>query len=392
MNNPYQKTVYACYIGYISQGIANNLAPLLFITFIDLKWVSLSTVTLLTTVNFGMQLLTDFLSVYFVDKIGYRRCIVAAHVLDAAGLIGLATLPDILPLPFLGLIISVLLYALGGGLLEVLVSPIVEACPSDDKARAMSLLHSFYCWGVVAVVALSTFYIAIFGRENWRALCWLWALVPACNAVFFTRVPINTLTEEGRGMTVRELFGNRLFLIFMLIMFAAGASELAMSQWASAFAESGLRVSKELGDLAGPCAFALLMGFARALYAKKGERLNIRNCILFSSSLCTAAYLLSSLSEMPWLALLGCGICGFSVGIMWPGVFSLASASLPRGGTAMFALLALAGDLGCTGGPTVVGFVSSAAGGSLRAGLFAAAVFPVVMIAGILLLRRITKS
>lgn len=387
----FKSTVYACYVGYVVQGVVNNLAPLLYLTFISLQWVSLSTVTLLATVNFATQLTVDLLSAKFVDKIGYRQCVVAAHFFAALGLVGLAVLPSLLP-PFLGLLISVMLYAVGGGLLEVLVSPIVEACPSDNKSAAMSLLHSFYCWGVVAVVALSTAFLAVFGRDNWRILCFVWAAVPVLNGIAFTKVPIRRLTESGEGMTVKELFKSRLFLIFALMMFASGASELSMAQWASAFAEGSLNVPKAVGDLAGPCLFAVLMGLARMIYAKFGGKIGLEKYILVCGAMCVAGYFLSALSGIPAVALLGCGICGFAVGVMWPGVYSIASASLPKGGTALFAMLALAGDLGCTGGPTVVGFVSSAFGGSLRAGLLAAAIFPAVMVLGMLLLSRAKKE
>lgn len=395
MQRSFKRTVYACYIGYITQGIVNNLAPLLFITFISLEWVSLSGVTLLTTVNFAMQLLVDLLSAYFVDRIGYRVSIVMAHFLSAFGLIGMAVLPGILPSPFAGLIISVIMYAVGGGLLEVLVSPIVEACPSENKEKAMSLLHSFYCWGVVLVVSLSTLYLWAFGRDSWRILCFLWSAVPLFNAFFFMTVPIVTLTEKGEGMTLKELFSQKMFLIFALMMFAAGASELAMAQWASAFAESSLRVSKAFGDIAGPCAFAMLMGVSRMVYAKFSDKLRINAYLVFCGCLCLCGYLLTSLCEVPIVSLIGCGICGFSVGVMWPGVYSLASKSLPRGGTALFAMLALAGDLGCSGGPTLVGAVSSLRNDSLRAGLFAAIVFPLLMILGVFLLgkrKSVTES
>ena len=392
MKNPYQKTVYACYFCYITQGIVNNLAPLLFITFISSGWATLSSVTLLTTVNFATQLLTDLLSAAFVDKIGYRKCVIAANVLSAVGLASMAILPSVLPVPFVGLLISAIIYAVGGGLLEVLVSPIVEACPSDNKAKAMSLLHSFYCWGVVAVVALSTLFLFVFGRENWRILCFVWTILPLISAAMFTRVPINTLTEEGEGMTVRELLGSKLFLVCALMMFAAGASELAMAQWASAFAESALKVSKAVGDLAGPCAFAVLMGLARAIYGKFGDKMKIEKCIFICAAGCAISYLLAALSPSPAVSLLGCALCGFSVGIMWPGVFSLSSANMPRGGTALFALLALAGDLGCTSGPTIVGFVSSAAGGSLRAGFTLAIIFPLALIVGVAALKKLVKK
>ena len=391
LEKSYRKTVYACYIGYITQGVVNNLAPLLFLTFINSGWATLRTVTFLTTLNFATQLAVDLLSACFVDKIGYRKCIVAAHIFCFVGLVGMASLPFILPSPFAGLLISVVLYAVGGGLLEVLVSPIVEACPSDNKAGAMSLLHSFYCWGVVAVIALSTLWLWVFGRDSWRLLCVLWSVIPLANAFLFTRVPINSLTSEGEGMSLGGLFKTKIFWIFALLMFAAGASELAMAQWASAFAESGLGIEKAVGDLAGPCVFAVLMGIARTVYAKAGSKIKLERFILFSGIMCLASYLAASLCPIPAVALLGCGVCGFSVGIMWPGVFSLASASIPKGGTALFALLALAGDLGCTGGPTFVGLVSSSFGDSLRAGLLAAIIFPIIMIAGILVLKRSKK-
>lgn len=392
MDKNYQKTIYACYIGYIVQGIVNNLAPLLFVTFISYGWVSLKTVTLLTTLNFFTQLLVDFLSVKFVDKIGYRTSMIIAHICAALGLVCMAILPGIFPVPFAGLLISVILYAVGGGLLEVLVSPIVEACPSENKASAMSILHSFYCWGVVLVVGLSTAFMALFGRENWRYLCFIWAIVPIANAFLFSRVPINRLTEEGEGMSLSELFKSRIFWIFAVMMVAAGASELGMSQWASAFAESGLKVSKAVGDLAGPCFFALLMGLSRALYGKFGGRIKLRPFIIFSGILCLISYIIASLSPIPALSLIGCALCGFSVGIMWPGVFSMASAAMPKGGTALFAMLALAGDLGCTGGPTIVGFVSSSAGDNLRAGLGLSSVFPIILVAGIILLSEAEKK
>lgn len=392
MEKKYKNTIYACYIGYISQGITNNFAPLLFVSFITYGWASLRTVTMLTTINFLIQLSVDYISTYFVDKIGYRVSIVAAHIFDAFGLVGLAVLPSILPNPFLGLLIADVLYAFGGGLLEVLVSPIVEACPNDNKSAAMSLLHSFYCWGVVLVVGFSTLFMLIFGRESWRYLCIIWAAVPLFNAFFFTRVPINRLTEDGEGMSVKDLLKDRIFWIFALLMVAAGASELAMSQWASAFAESTLGIPKTIGDLAGPCFFAVLMGTSRALYGKFGSKFNLKAFIICSSGLCFLSYIAAAASRNSAFSILGCAMCGFSVGIMWPGVFSLASEKMPKGGTALFALLALAGDLGCTAGPTLVGLVSAASGDNLKAGLALATVFPIIMIFGIISLLRIKET
>ena len=382
----YKGTIYCSYIGYITQAIVNIFAPLLFVTFHEEFGISFSQITLITTLNFSTQLIIDLLSSKFVDKIGYRISIVSAHVFSALGLLGMAFLPKVLPSAYAGLLISVVFYAIGGGLIEVLISPIVEACPSDDKASAMSLLHSFYCWGSVGVILLSTGFFATFGRENWRVLACLWALIPCVNAICFTRVPIASLTEDGEGMRIKELCKTKLFWVFAVMMLCAGASELSMSQWASAFAESGLKVSKTVGDLAGPCFFSILMGLARVFYAKFSEKINLMSFIMFSSGLCIAAYLITVLS------LIGCALCGLSVGIMWPGVFSIASSKLPKGGTAMFALLALAGDMGCSSGPTIVGMVSGACSDNLKAGLACAVIFPVLMIICTMMLLRMASG
>lgn len=376
----YRHTIYASYIGYITQAIVNNLAPLLFLIFRDEFSLPLSKITFIVTLNFAVQLTVDFLAAKFVDKIGYRICVVSAHVFAAVGLVGMAVFPMIFPDTYAGLLVAVVCYAIGGGLIEVLISPIVEACPTDNKASVMSLLHSFYCWGTVAVVALSTVYLFAFGKENWRILAILWALVPLFNMLYFSQVPLATLTEENEGMTIGELLKSKLFWLFFVLMIMAGASEQAMSQWASAFAESGLKVSKTVGDLAGPCFFSILMGSSRAFYAKFGEKIDLLKFIMGSALLCIFSYLLAVFSPYPVFGLLGCGLCGLSVGIFWPGTFSLAAAKMPKGGTAMFALMALAGDVGCGGGPTVVGFVAEHFSDNLKCGLLAAILFPIVLL------------
>lgn len=383
----YNHTLKASYVGYITQAIVNNFIPLLFLTFQSSFGITLEKITLLVTINFGIQLLVDLLSAKFIDKIGYRTAVVAAHIFAAAGLAGLGVLPDLFPDPYMGLLFCVCLYAIGGGLIEVLISPIVEACPTEKKDAAMSLLHSFYCWGSVLVIAVSTLFFTVFGIGNWRVMALLWALVPAANAIFFTSVPIAMLNEEGQGMSIRSLLKERAFWVFAFVIICAGASEQAMSQWASAFAESGLQVSKTVGDLAGPCMFAILMGVSRTFYAKFSEKMNLVTFMTGSGVLCVFSYLLAAFSGNPILALAGCGLCGLSVGILWPGAFSLASATCPRGGTAMFALLALGGDLGCSTGPTLVGLVSDTAGGSISAGLVAAVAFPVLLIVGLSMVR-----
>ncbi len=392
MKNQYSKTIIACFVGYIVQAVVNNFVPLLFLTFQKNYGIPLAQITLLVTFNFGIQLLVDLLSVGFVDRIGYRASMIIAHVLSAAGLILLTILPEALPSPFAGILIAVMIYAVGGGLLEVLVSPVVEACPSDNKEKAMSMLHSFYCWGHVGVVLLSTLFFQIFGIGNWKVLAVVWALIPIANAFAFARVPMASLMEEGeQGLKLGELFRIKIFWVLLIMMICAGASEQAVSQWASTFAEHGLGISKTMGDLAGPMAFAVLMGTSRAFYGKYGDRINLDRFMIYSSSLCILSYLGISLLPLPQLSLAACAVCGLSVGIMWPGTFSKASAALPKGGTAMFALLALGGDVGCSGGPTVVGIVSSALNDNLKMGILAGVIFPILLLLGIILCGRIRR-
>lgn len=392
LKNAYNKTVTACFVGYIVQAIVNNFVPLLFLTFQKTYGIPLSQITLLVTFNFGIQLLVDLLSVTFVDKIGYRATMVIAHVTAALGLILLTILPEVMPSAFLGIVIAVMVYAIGGGLLEVVVSPVVEACPSDNKEKAMSMLHSFYCWGHVGVVVLSTLFFRVAGIENWKIMALFWALIPIVNAVVFTRVPIASLIAEGEtGMKLRELFKQRIFWVLLIMMICAGASEQGVSQWASAFAEKGLGITKTAGDLAGPMMFAILMGLSRAFYGKYGDRIDLDRFMTASCGLCIVSYLGVSLLPVPGLSLVFCALCGLSVGIMWPGTFSKASSALPRGGTAMFALLALGGDVGCGGGPTVVGFVSGALGDNLKLGILAGVAFPILLLIGIFLCAKNRK-
>ena len=384
----YKTTILSCFVGYIVQAIVNNFVPLLFITFHNTYNIPLSKITLLVTFNFCIQLTVDLLATKFVDKIGYRCSILIAHITSAAGLLLLTVLPEIMD-AFTGILISVSVYAIGGGIIEVLISPIMESCPTDNKEKAMSLLHSFYCWGHVGVVLLSTVFFKLAGIENWRILCGLWAIVPIINGILFVKTPIAPLiSSEEKGMTIKELFKSKVFWVLVVMMICSGASEQAVSQWASAFAEQGLGISKAAGDLAGPMTFAVVMGATRAIYGKYGDRIRLDNFMLISTSLCVLSYLLISLSPYPALSLIGCALCGASVGIMWPGTFSKASASLRTGGTAMFALLALAGDLGCSSGPSLVGAVSELANGNMKAGILTAIIFPTVLIICLIISRK----
>lgn len=383
MKYSYDCTMRACFTGYIVQAIVNNFVPLLFLTFQRTYHIPLQQITLLVTFNFGIQLLTDLLSVAFVDRMGYQASMVLAHILSALGLICLTVLPEWMGHPFAGILILVIVYAVGGGLLEVLVSPVVEACPSTHKEKAMSMLHSFYCWGHVGVVLFSSIFFKLAGIENWKLLAVLWAVIPILNALVFTRVPIAPVLPEGEeGMTIGTLFQNRTFWLLFVMMICAGASEQSVSQWASLFAEKGLGISKTAGDLAGPMAFAVLMGASRAFYGNYGEKINLDRFMAVSSVLCILSYLCLVFMPVPVLSLAGCALCGLSVGIMWPGTFSRASKALPAGGTALFALLALGGDIGCSGGPSLVGMVSGMCKGNLKIGILAALIFPVLLLTG----------
>ncbi len=379
MKLTYKHTILACFAGYVVQAIVNNFVPLLLITFQNTYNIPLSRITLLVTFNFAVQLLTDLVAAKFVDRIGYRSGMLLAHLFSALGLAGLTVLPELLP-PFAGILAAVTLYAVGGGLLEVLVSPVMESCPTDNKEAAMSLLHSFYCWGHVGVVLISTVFFYALGIENWKVLALVWALIPVVNGLVFLKTPMAPLMAEGEtGMTFSELFRDKTFWLLLTMMVCSGACEHSVAQWASAFAEKGLGISKTAGDLAGPMTFAVCMGLARLVYGKYGEGIRLKTVMAGSAALCIGAYLLISLSPWAVLSLAGCALCGLSVGIMWPGTFSTAAVALKRGGTAMFALLALAGDLGCSAGPTLVGFVSDAAGDNMKLGILTAIVFPAVM-------------
>lgn len=390
MKNNYKMTMYACFIGYIVQAVVNSFVPLLFVTFQTEYHIPLTQITLLITVNFVIQLVVDLLSAGFVDKIGYRASAIIAHACAGTGIFLLTILPELFSNQFYGILLAVMVYAIGGGLIEVLISPILEACPTDNKESAMSLLHSFYCWGCTGVVLVSTLFFALFGTSHWKILALIWVILPAANLILFTKVPIYSLHEEGEsGMSISELFRVKVFWLLMAMMLCAGASEQAVSQWASTFAEKGLHIQKTVGDLVGPMMFSVLMGLSRLIYGKYGEKLKLDRFMKGSCVLCVASYLCISLVPVPIVGLIGCAICGFSVGIMWPGTFSKASAAIKRGGTILFAMLALAGDLGCSGGPTLVGFVSSAFSGNLRLGILTAIVFPVLLLAGLCTFSRL---
>lgn len=392
MSKNYKKTLTACYLGFITQAIAANFAPLLFLKFHNDYHISLGKIALISTVFFLTQLVVDVLCSYFADRIGYRKCAVASEVCSAVGLIGLAFFPDLLPSPFPGIMISVIIYAVGSGLIEVLGSPIVEACPFDHKEAAMSLLHSFYCWGSVGVILLSTLFFAVFGIDSWKWLACIWALIPLYNVYNFALCPIEHPTAGGKSMKISALLRVPLFWISIILMVCAGASELSMAQWASAYTESALGLSKAMGDLAGPCMFAITMGISRVIFGKYGDKLDLMKFMTGSGILCLICYIAASLSVNPLFGLIGCIMCGFSVGIMWPGTISICSGRLPSGGTAMFALLAMAGDLGGAFGPGLVGNITQNANNDLRKGMLAGCIFPLVLIISLFLLKGLQSQ
>ncbi len=381
MNTNYKYTVRACYLGYIVQGIINNVNPILFIVYRNQLGISLDKIGLLIAANFGIQILVDLLASRYVDRIGYRISMVAAHVLSVIGLVSLGILPFVFDNAFIGLMIATIMNGIGGGLLEVLVSPIVEAAPSEQKDKAMSMLHSFYCWGCIGFIAISTIILQIMGSGKWYLIPMLWAILPFINILLFLIVPINKLVEEENRIPVKSLLKSKKVWIFILLMICAGAAEMGMSQWASYFAETGLNIDKTLGDIFGACFFCAMMGVSRLFYGKSGMKINLKKFMAISCSLCVIGYLMAAFSPIAILGLIGCGICGLSVGIMWPGTFSYAAKGCKEGGTVMFAILALAGDIGCITGPEVVNIFSNAFPKyGLKAGLIAAIIFPIIML------------
>ncbi len=384
----YQRTKLACYLGFVTQAISANFVPLLFLTFYRTYGISFADLALIPLTFFLTQLIVDFFCAKFVDRIGYRKSIVISQILSGAGLIMLAFVPDLCPRPFIGILACVIIYAIGSGLIEVLCSPIIEACPFEGKAAMMSLLHSFYCWGAVGTILASTIFFLLFGTENWRILACIWAAVPLYNIFNFATCPIEPIVNEGESMTISQLLKTKEFWIFIVLMVCAGASELSMAQWASAFAESALGVSKTTGDLLGACSFAVFMGLSRVWYGKYGEKVELSGFMIASGILCLISYLLAAFAKWPVMGLVGCMLCGFSVGIMWPGSISISSARLPKGGTALFALLALAGDLGGAAGPALVGKVSNLAGENIQAGLLAGIFFPIVLVLSVMMVKN----
>ncbi len=392
---PLQKTLknfkltrFGCYICFIIQAIIINFPPVLFLIFSNSYSIPLSKITLLVIINFVCQFVMDSLSALFSSKLNYRVMVLTANVFSTAGLILLGILPDILPDPYIGLVIATLICAIGSGLIEVMGNPIMQSCPKEKEGFSMGLLHSFYAWGHLGTILVSTFFLLTFGEESWRIMSFIWALVPTANIVIFLFAPIEQPSPEmEKTSSLSSLAKTEMFWLFIFLMLLAGACEQGIAQWASAFAETALLTTaipkesvKLIGDLLGPCFFALTMAISRMVYPKICERLDLRKTMILSSSLCAVCYISAGLSQDPFIALIGCGICGLSVGIMWPGTLDLAAKSCTFVGTALFAMLSLAGDVGCTTGPALVGFAADALGGDLKTGLLLGAILPILLV------------
>lgn len=385
-NIDYNKTKTACYLGFVTQAIVANFVPLLFIAFHREFGVPIANLALIPAVFYIVQLVTDLLCAKF-RNIDYRKSIIISEITSALGLIGLIFMPQLFANPMTGILICICVYAVGSGLIEVLCSPIIEACPFPNKESMMSLLHSFYCWGAVGVILGSTVFFTLFGLNNWRILACIWALVPLYNIINFAKCPIDPIVKDTESMSMGQLLGNRMFWLFLILMVAAGASESTMAQWASAFAEASLGVDKAIGDLIGPCGFAFCMGLGRLWYGKKGQDLDLTSYMTGAGILSVITYLTASLSPIPFVSLIACMLSGLAVGIMWPGSISITSARIPKGGTALFALLALGGDAGGTFGPSLVGLCTGTSNGNLQNGILTATVFPVILTLSVLAIR-----
>ena len=381
-------TYFSCYIGIFVQAVVCGFMPLLFVMFNREYHIPLYLITLFTTVNFLTQLVTDTVSILFVERIGYRRLGVLAHLLTFVGLFLLGIASPKSDNLYAVIMSAVVLFSVGGGLLEVMLSPVIEGCPSKNKAAAMSMLHSMFGFGSAATILITTGAIWLFGWQNWQNIALFWSVIPLLNAIYFMFIPINDMVGKDERTPIKKLLSDRRFWGFFLIMACGGASEIGISQWSSAFAEKSLGVSKAVGDILGPCAFALMLALSRFSYSKLADKIDLEKCIIACGVFGVLCYSVAALAPFEMVALIACGLCGFFMGVLWPGTLSLAAKAYPMGGATLFALMALGGDVGCTTGPTIVGFVSSIFGGELKAGLLTGALFPLILVVGLLILRR----
>lgn len=354
----YGLTKVACYIGYVVQAVVNNLLSLLFVIFNAQPYnISLEKLGSIIFINFAAQLFIDYISVFFTSRFGYKKCVVFAQATSVVGFVLLGFLPRVIE-PYFGILFSILFLAVGSGLIEVLISPIIEALPSDNKASNMSFLHSFYCWGQVLTVIGTTALVFALGNDKWFYIPFVWSIIPFINTLLFTRCDILELENNSAHSSALSLLKNKSVYKYMVFMFCAGASEITMVQWSSFFVEKGFGTEKWLGDLIGPCLFAVLMGIGRIGYGILGKKVSLERLLCYFSALCFVCYLVVALSNNGIICALGCAVCGLSVSVMWPGVISLSAEKFHSSGTAIFSLMAMLGDIGCAVGPWILGLIA----------------------------------
>lgn len=397
MKKEFRLTLMAARMGFFTQALVNNLAPVFFVLFRVLYGFSYLQVGILAALNFTLQLFADITSPNLISRFGYRKCAMTAQALCAVGLILMPGLCILTGGVYISFIIPVLIYSYGAGMIEVLASPIVEAIPDLPENTKMSMLHSFYSWGQMTCVALTTLALHFIGYERWFLIPVLWSAIPIFGIILFSRARLDMADMAEKESEKGGRLFCRSFVLMLIIMTCAGASEIAMSEWSSLFAEEALGVSKVAGDLFGPCMFALFMGMGRMCHAKFGERLNLSRLIKACSLLCVICYVGAALLRPAAASLIFCALTGLSVSLMWPGALSLAAAR-NNGGARMYGLLAAFGDIGCIIGPVVTSSVSEFADGNeriraigaayglsadktaLRASLLAMALIPLVML------------
>ncbi len=374
----YFPTKLAGYVGFVVQAIVNNFLPILFIVFQNVYNLSYEKLGRLILFNFATQMFIDLITPKIIAKIGYRKAASLSQGAAAAGLILLGTLPSLMNNTYLAIIISIIIYATGSGLMEVILSPMIEMLPTGNKSGNMAVLHSFYCWGQAFTVLVTTGLVFLFGFKQWYFIPAIWAIIPFLNMFSFLRVPIVQPSPDEKMSTFSELVKKPLFLVYMVMMFCAGASEIAMAEWASIFAQNALGVSKAIGDITGPCAFALFMGTGRVVYAKLSKKVSFTKMLVILNIFCFVCYMVVAVCKIPIIALIFCAVCGFTVSISWPGIYSAGARTFTTGGAVMFSVFAMCGDTGCALGPWLIGVLADKF--SLNVGFAAASVFPLVMV------------
>lgn len=360
MGNPehYRLTTISCFVGIFAQAVIINLAALLFMPLMRLHGLTYVQLGTLVAVNFSVQVGSDLVFSGLIDRIGFRRLVLPACLVGSLGLFLFALAPVLLPgRVFAGLLAATAVYSAAGGLLEVLLSPIVNAIPNEEKGAAMSLLHSFYAWGQMATIILTTLFLFLVGERHWQWMVGFWALLPLANFLLFLKAPFPPSVPEEHRLNMGDLILKPFCLLAFAAIFFGASAEVLMNQWTSAFMERALLLPKLTGDLFGMCGFALMLGLGRAWHGKYGARFDISKALVAMSALAVLCYLVVALAPGSWPGLLACMVCGFATSLLWPGTLIVASERYPLAGAWMFALLAAAGDVGAGLGPWFTGWV-----------------------------------